>query len=957
MSQSQSQSEGNMKQDGKGDAIDYKHTLNLPATDFPMKAKLPQQEPRRLQKWHDMNLYNEVQKRRVNAETYVLHDGPPYANGELHIGHALNKILKDFVVKHKVLSGYRSPYIPGWDCHGLPIELQVEKSLKKPKNTYSASEIRKMCRDYAAKYIDIQRETFKRFGVLGRFETPYVTMDPDYEAAILKNMYGFYNKGNLYRGLRPVHWCSSCQTALAEAEVEYANHTSESVYIKFAIDADSLTKLGLQEHTSTGVYAIIWTTTPWTLPANVAIAFKDNLDYAVLKVGASNNPNLTQGTIVIAAESLASSLAEVFDVESLTTITTIKGSMFQDIEAKHPFYNRMSRGIVADHVTDESGSGIVHTAPGHGMDDYEAARIHGLEVLSPVGGSGVYHKDLEIFGGMHINKANMLIVEHMDKNGSLVRHAKINHSYPHCWRCHKPINFRSTPQWFISMDKNNFRNDALEAIKKVEWRPSWGDVRLGTMVQGRPDWCVSRQRVWGVPIALFTCDDCGEVHMTPDLQEKILDEFRKHSSDIWYDKEASYFLGDGYKCGCGSTNVSKEMDILDVWFESGASYAAVSESQDEFNMEDIKLYLEGSDQYRGWFQSSLLESVLLEGRVPYETVITHGFTLDGKGKKMSKSMGNVIDPKEVIERYGADILRLWVASEDYSEDLPISDEILKRVAESYRKIRNTYKFILGNLGDFNPDTDTLQYDSLMEMDKYILNRWEATKQRIQKAYDDHQYHTFYHTFMNFCIRDLSAFYLDILKDRLYTEAKTGTKRRSAQTALWHILKESTILVSTVLSFTADEVWDSMANFNGKTKSVFLNDMPENKEYNDDELVAKWDKIVALKSNVSKALEIARRNGVANFSLATEITIDHNDNAILQIDEDLRRIFIVSKVTIGNGTLGDDATYTTEDGATKIDVVKSEMTKCPRCWAHNNDNTGHDDDPDLCSRCVEVVVGS
>lgn len=932
--------------------MDYKSTLNLPETGFPMKANLSVREPERIKKWDEENAYAKILKKRENCEKYVLHDGPPYANGHIHTGHALNKILKDFIVKLKSFEGYKAPYVPGWDCHGLPIEHQVDKKLGSKKHELSKSQIRKLCREYAAEFIDIQREGFKRLGGFGDWDHPYITMDHVYEAKTLEELYKFFNNGGVYKGSKPVYWCTSCVTALAEAEVEYDNHTSHSIYVKFPVrDADK-GKLGLGANDK--VSSVIWTTTPWTLPANLAVCVHPDFVYVLVKVTESENKNLSNEYIVVAEELLEKLLGE-FKITAYEKVKTFKGSDLEGLKNKHPFYERDSAIILGDHVTLEAGTGLVHTAPGHGQEDYVVGIKYGLEVLNPVDDYGVFKKDTEIFAGEHINKANPKIVELLDETGVLLSYGKIDHSYPHCWRCKHPVIFRATPQWFISMETNDLRKKALDEIKRVQWIPAWGQNRINAMIEHRPDWCISRQRTWGVPIAVFTCQDCDEVYIPKDVQEKVLAAFREHGADAWFDMETEEFIGKDAKCPkCGGSRLKKETDILDVWFDSGVSHAAVCEEREELGW-PVNMYLEGSDQHRGWFHSTLLESVGTRGRAPYDEILTHGFVVDGKGRKMSKSEGNTITPDSIIDKYGAEVLRLWVAAEDYTEDIRISNDIINRLVESYRKVRNTARYLLGVISDFNPDTDTIEYDKLLDLDKYALIRWQAVKARIFSAYDKYQFHVFYHTFLNYCINDLSSFYLDIIKDRVYAYKKDSHQRRSAQTVLFTITKEMSIVMAPILSFTADEIWEFIPGWSGKSDLVFEELFPKALPIKDAALEAKWNRIIEIRKEVNKALELARAEKVIGHSLGAKVIVGLNeaDRAIMTADEGIEKIFIVSELILTDiNTL--EGAYVSEDKTVKVAATASENQKCERCWCQVPTVGSNPEHPTICARCAEAI---
>ncbi|MDK2792622.1 MAG: isoleucyl-tRNA synthetase [Deferribacteres bacterium] len=932
--------------------MEYKDTLNLPKTDFPMKANLSNSEPERIKKWENDKLYQKIVESRDKNKKYILHDGPPYANGHIHIGHALNKILKDFIVKVKTLQGYYTPYVPGWDCHGLPIEHQVDKMLGKKKYEMEKSQIRKECRKYAEKFIDIQRDEFKRLGVLGDWENPYITMDYVYEAVTLKELYKFFKNKGVYKGLKPVYWCTSCVTALAEAEVEYDNHTSNSIYVKFPVRTNTAKELGIPENTS----VVIWTTTPWTLPANLGLAFNPEYKYSLIKINDTENKNLSKGEHIIVANELLEKLTEIFSISSYEKVKSFSGSDFERKTAKHPFYDRDSLMILGDHVTLEQGTGIVHTAPGHGQEDYEVGLKYGLEILNPVDDNGFFKKDTEIFAGEHIVKANDKIIAYMDENGTLLNSGKVDHSYPHCWRCKNPVVFRATPQWFISMEQNNLRDKTLEEIKKIKWIPAWGENRITAMIENRPDWCISRQRTWGVPIAVFLCQECGEIIINDEIMDKVYDAFLKQGADTWFDHDNEYFLGKDFKCPhCDSEKIRKETDILDVWFDSGVSHAAVCETREELGW-PANMYLEGSDQHRGWFHSTILESVGTRGKAPYSEVLTHGFVVDGSGKKMSKSLGNVVTPEEIIKKYGAEILRLWVAAEDYTEDVRISQNIITRLVESYRKIRNSSKYILGNISDFNPDTDMVDFENLLDIDKYMLMKWQKVKSKVYEAFDKYQFHIFYHTLNNFCINDLSAFYHDIIKDRLYCYKKDSNFRRSAQTVNFVILKELCVLMSPILSFTADEVWEYLPEFKGKSRYVFTEHFaPVDESIFDDKLYKKWETIYEIKKDVNKALELKRVEKVIGHPLDAKVTIGASDDilSILKADEGIEKIFIVSEVVLKKFEEVEEG-FIPENRKLKIAVEASNNEKCERCWIKSETVGKFKDHKTICERCYNEI---
>ncbi len=929
--------------------MDYKETLNLPKTEFPMKANLLKKEPEMLARWEKENLYGEIRRHFAGKPKFTFHDGPPYANGHIHMGHALNKILKDFIVKIKTMHGFDAGFIPGWDCHGLPIEHQVTKEERKKKNTPDKAEIRKLCREYAAGFVDIQREEFKRLAVFADWERPYLTMNFSYQASIVRELGKVAEQDILYKGLKPVHWCMSCKTALAEAEVEHADHKSTTVYVKFPVASDLPASLNASSPAS----VVIWTTTPWTLPANMAICLHPDFQYAAVDLN---------GECIIVAEDMAPALAKEWGVEELRVLGRCAGKDLEHVICHHPFYNRESPVILGDHVTLEQGTGCVHTAPGHGQEDYVVGMKYGLETYNPVDDAGVFVEDLPLFGGMFVMKANAEIVSKLESEGKLIYQSEIKHSYPHCWRCHQPIIFRATRQWFISMDKQGLRAKALSAINEAQWIPHWGRERIYGMVENRPDWCVSRQRAWGAPIAIVSCLDCGEMLKSKEIFEHIVALIEKYGADYWFEKDVKELVPEGTLCACGSSNLGKEQDILDVWFDSGTSHAAVLEADPEQSW-PADLYLEGSDQHRGWFHSSLLESIATRGKAPYRAVLTHGYVVDGKGKKMSKSAGNVIAPQKIIDQYGAEVLRLWVASENYREDIRISQEILKRLTEAYRKIGNTFRFLLGNLSDFDPQKDAVALDELMEIDRYILFRFNGLKQKILGAYDRYEFHTFYHAFYNFCIVDLSAFYLDIVKDRLYTFAPGSKGRRSCQTALHYLLQDMARLMAPVLSFMAEEVWDYLPEGSASEKSVHLSSFPEDRAIEfDDALREKWESLIELKGEVSRALEICRQEKIIGHSLDAHVKLVLSEALLKRLQEDvdeLKFIFIVSKVDIVTD-LSQEANVYQSDSMKGVGIFVKSVGghKCERCWNYF-DGSGAKDAP-LCERCVEnleIVQGA
>ena len=924
--------------------MDYKETLNLPQTDFPMKANLVKREPEILAQWEKDNVYASIREKFKGRPKFVFHDGPPYANGHIHMGHALNKILKDFIVRFMTMRGYDATFVPGWDCHGLPIEHQVTKEQREKKKTPSKSEVRKLCREYADKFVGIQAQEFKRLGVFADWEKPYLTMSYSYEAAIVEELGKFAINGSVFNGLKPVHWCTSCRTALAEAEVEYADHQSPTIYVKFTVKSGLNGQLG--DINPAKVNFVIWTTTPWTLPANLAVCLHPEFQYSAVEIA---------GEVYVIAEKLLSKLVLEWETKKYKVLGSCLGKNLEEVICRHPFIDRDSRIVLGDHVTLEQGTGCVHTAPGHGQEDYVVGQKYNLETYNPVDDGGVFKPEVVEFGGLFVRKANPLIVEKLREDGYLIHDNKVNHSYPHCWRCHQPIIFRATSQWFISMDANGLRDKALNAIREIKWIPRWGEDRIFSMVENRPDWCISRQRAWGVPITLFSCVSCNEMLRSPEVFSHIVDLVKRNGADFWFEKDSLELLPKGVTCPCGGKEFSKTNDILDVWFDSGVSHAAVLECDPSLDW-PADLYLEGSDQHRGWFHSSLLESIGTRGKAPYKSALTHGYVVDGKGKKMSKSAGNVIAPQKIIDQYGAEILRLWVASENYREDIRVSQEILKRLTEAYRKIRNTFRYLLGNLYDFDPVSDSVAIDDLLEIDKYILHRFKLLNEKILEAFENYEFHVFYHCFYNFCVVDLSAFYLDILKDRLYTYPKKSKERRSGQTVLYELLNGMTHLMAPVLSFTAEEVWSGFSN--SGDKSVHMNLFAGSIDVSVDVgFISKWDMLTDLKREVSKALELCRSEKVIGHSLDAEVrlVLPSNVSSVLGDDySDLKFIFIVSSVKVVTVLEGDSKIYSSE----KIEGLEVEVShmageKCERCWNYfEEDNSGKGEHSMICFRCIK-----
>lgn len=915
--------------------MDYKDSLLMPKTEFPMRGNLPKREPEIQAKWEEMNIYEKVQERTKGRPMFVLHDGPPYANGDIHIGHALNKILKDFIVRSKSMTGYNAPYVPGWDTHGLPIEQALTNKGVKRKEM-SVAEFRELCEEYAYEQIDSQREQFKRLGVRGDWENPYITLKPEYEAQQIKVFGEMAKKGYIYKGKKPVYWSPSSESALAEAEIEYKDKRSPSIYVAFKVK-DGKEVLDQDTH------IIIWTTTPWTIPANLGITVHPDLSYTVVEVN---------GKKFMVAEDLLSAVAKEFEWEGYQVVQTVKGTDLEYVTAEHPLYGRDSLVMLGEHVTTDAGTGCVHTAPGHGEDDFQVGMKYGLDVLCPVDDKGNMTNEAPGFEGLFYDAANKPVTEKLEEAGALLKLTFITHSYPHDWRTKKPVIFRATAQWFASI--KDFRNELMEAVKETNWYPAWGETRLFNMVRDRGDWCISRQRVWGVPIPVFYAES-GEEIITDETIEHVSNLFREHGSNIWFEREAKELLPEGFThSGSPNGQFTKETDIMDVWFDSGSSHQAVLLERDDLQR-PADLYLEGSDQYRGWFNSSLSTAVAVTGKAPYKGVLSHGFTLDGEGRKMSKSIGNVVVPAKVMNQLGADILRLWVASVDYQADVRVSDAILKQVAEVYRKIRNTFRFLLGNLNDFNPATDSVSFENLREVDQFMLVKLNKLIKSVRESYDRYEFASIYHAVNNFCTLDLSAFYLDFAKDVLYIEAKDNAERRAIQTVLYESLIALTKLVAPILSHTSDEVWSFIPNV--KEESVQLTDMPEYQELpNANKLEEKWTAFMKLRNDVLKALEEARNEKVIGKSLTAKVTLYVNDQAkslLDSIQENLQQIFIVSGFEVA-GTLSDAPDHAIKFENTAIAVSKAEGETCDRCWTVTPEVGQTEGYETLCPRCAEVV---
>lgn len=927
--------------------MDYSKTLNLPETEFPMRAGLPEREPEFLKYWEENKIYEKKQELHAGHKKFVLHDGPPYANGKIHMGTALNKILKDIIMKYKYAQGFDTPYVPGWDTHGMPIEHAAIKNLGLNRHELDTLVLRKECHDYALKWIDEQRTDFKRLGVLGDWDHPYITMTHDYEAVQIHVFGEMAKKGYIYKGKKAVYWCPHCETALAEAEIEYGEEKSPAIFVKMPLVKDN----GMLPEAAQGkpAYIVIWTTTPWTMPANVAIALHPDFEYAWVEC---------EGEILFMAKEMLEAVGKVCKKDLSNIIGTCKGKDMEYAECRHPFetIDRKSLVVLADYVTLEAGTGCVHTAPGHGADDFETGVRYNLPIICPVDGSGKLTAEAGAdFAGMFVFDANVPIIKYLAGLNRLFGKENIRHQYAHCWRCKNPIIYRATEQWFASVD--GFREEALNAIANdVQWIPSWGEARIHNMVADRHDWCISRQRVWGVPIPIFYCEDCNEHLVNDDTINAVADLFAKEGSDAWWAHSAEEILPQGTKCPkCGGTHFRKESDIMDVWFDSGSSHAAVCKTRPELAW-PADMYLEGSDQHRGWFQSSLLTSVATEGKAPYRAVLTHGYVVDGEGRKMSKSVGNTVAPQEVIAQYGADIIRLWAASSDYKADIRISKEILKQLSEVYRKIRNTIRYILGNTNDFNYETDKVEFKDMLELDRWALMHMQLLKKEVSAAYESYDFHVLYHAIHNFCSVEMSSYYLDILKDRLYAYKADSFERRSAQTAIYEIMLDLVVMIAPVLSFTMEEVWQFMKKPASMPESVFMMPWPECKEeYIDEALESKWDNFIEIRSEITRVLEGARRAKTIGHSLDAKVELHATGEALAilrSVEGDLATLLIVSQAKLVEGLAGGVEATGRED--LKVTVQAAEGEKCERCWIYS-DTVGKDaEHPTVCARCAAAL---
>lgn len=931
--------------------INYKDTLNLPVTDFKMKADAATRELDIQKFWEDNNIYEKTVAQRNIANKFILHDGPPYLSSDkIHIGTALNKILKDIIIKYKSQSGFYSPYVPGYDGHGLPIENAVVKSIKGGREAITPTELRQKCREFANNNLKGQEKNFRRLGVLGNWEHPYITIDAKFEAAQVRVFGEMVKRGYVYKGLKPVYWCASCETALAEAEVEYADHTSHSVYVKFKFD-DSEAKKAYEKagiNSDLPLYAVIWTTTPWTLPANLAISLNPKFEYVFIQKDAE--------VYIFAKELLASTVQSIgWEENSYSVIGSVLGESLELLKTRHPFLDRDSVIILGEHVTTEAGTGLVHTAPGHGLEDYEVGNKYKIGVISPLNNKGIFTAEAGKFEGMPYYKANPEIINELKELNALLGHGEISHSYPHCWRCKHPVIYRATEQWFVNVE--SYRDKTLKAIDGVKWIPNSGHQRIYKMVESRSDWCISRQRAWGVPIPVFYCDDCGESIITDETINSVAEKFNTESSDAWTKYSAQELLPDGFKCPkCSSTSLRKENDIMDVWFDSGVThYAVVDARKDELGETPVELYLEGSDQHRGWFQSSLLTSVAIKDRAPYKAVLTHGFVLDAHGKKMSKSSGNVVEPQKIVDKYGADVLRLWSASVDYTNDVKIGENIILQLVEVFKKVRNTTRFVLGNLYDFNPAEDCIEYEKLNEIDKYALHKLQILIENVTNAFEDYEFYKYYQLIQNFVSVDLSALYFDIVKDRLYTAGKSSLSRKSSQTVLYEILKSLVSMLVPVTPHLAEDIWQFIIpEQRGNVESVLLTDWPKvNQQFKNEEISAKWDKIIALRELVTRTIEPVRASKQIGSSLEVAVSIKINNKdmeAVLRsVENELSSVFITSQACIIEEKPSGEFLNQSCEGEYEIYVTPASGEKCDRCWKFFESRTDG-----ICHFCKEAI---
>lgn len=932
---------------------DYKHTLNLPETEFPMRGNLAKREPQMLKSWYEKDLYGQIRTAKKGKKSFILHDGPPYANGNIHLGHSVNKILKDIIIKYKTLSGFDAPYVPGWDCHGLPIELQVEKKVGKPGKKVSVAEFREKCRDYAKKQVEGQKADFKRLGVFGDWDKPYLTMNFDFEANAIRVLGRIIKNGHLHKGSKPVHWCTDCGSALAEAEVEYQDKQSPAIDVKFTFtdQAALISKFNLADgHEGEGdISIVIWTTTPWTLPANRAVAVHEGLEYSLVQIETEQGKQR-----LVLASDLVKDAMDRYGVDKFHALGYCQGSDLELLQTNHPFYDFTVPVILGEHVTTDSGTGAVHTAPGHGQEDFVVGQQYNLEVANPVGANGVYLPDTELFAGQHVFKANASVIDVLTEKGALMHHHAFNHSYPHCWRHKTPIIFRATPQWFVSMDQANLRQDSLSEIKKTQWLPEWGESRIANMVEGRPDWCISRQRTWGVPIALFVDKDTGSLHPnTAELIEQVAAKVEEKGIQAWYDLEVTELLS-----AEDAEQYVKVQDTLDVWFDSGVTHACVVDAREELTG-PADLYLEGSDQHRGWFMSSMMTSVAINGHAPYKQVLTHGFTVDQNGRKMSKSLGNVISPQDIMNKMGADILRLWVASTDYTAEMTVSDEIFKRSADRYRRIRNTARYLLANLNGFNPETDMLAADEMVALDRWILDRAAVLQDELVAAYDEYQMLVVTQKLMNFCTVELGSFYLDVIKDRQYTAKADSVARRSCQTALYHIAEAMTRWMAPIMSFTAQEIWQVLPG--KRDEFVFTGEWYQGLVKADSAKLdnAFWQQLLEVRAEVNKVLEAARKEEKIGATLQAEVTLYVGTELEAQLNalgDELRFVLLTSKAVVENKENRPADAVASEIDGLFISVAATSAEKCERCWHYCDDVGTHEEHKDICGRCVTNVDG-